>query len=954
MVAEDRPEARNRLTMALSSAVSLLLAFAAILLPDPTSCMSTAERHRLRDQAKEMFDHGFDGYMRNAFPADELMPLSCRGRYRDVEANRGDLDDALGNFSLTLIDSLDTLVIINELEKFDSAVRLVADSVTFDSDIVVSVFEVNIRVMGGLLSGHVLANYVQERFPPLLHWYQGQLLVLAQDLGNRLMPAFNTTTGIPHPRVNLRHGMNSPKIISVRETCSACAGTMILEFGALSRLTGDHVYERVARKAMDYLWSQRNRGSDLIGTILNIHSGDWVRRDSGVGAGVDSYYEYLLKAYILFGDDQYLKRFNRHYSGIMKYVSQGPLLVDVHMHRPTSNAKGFMDSLLAFWPGLQVLKGDLVPAIETHELLYQVIQRHNYLMPEAFSISDFDVHWAMSLMRPEFVESTYFLYKSTGDPHYLDVGKNVLTAINKFSRSKCGFAAVKDVRTGSQEDRMDSFVLAETFKYLFLLFADPSDLVLNLEDFIFTTEAHLLPLSLSVVAVPTNSTRASNVILPADPDGPLKELSTCPSNRYLTQQSYSHFRSPHDVRASLKGFVESSRRSMFGSGSASSCPSHIRHLKSKKLKLKVTAAEFSASNPQHLEAIRRMGIQAILLADGKIQLIQSTATASTEEDAEEGIMFMQEMIALSKEQLQKSQEDLRSVQFTSPKTGVKILLPAGTALFGVDLNDWGHGIYAPAVKIDPFHGCEVRPDHNHIRDVKGRIAIVRRGDCMFVQKARNCEKLGAAGLIVIDNDQESTASASNMFSMSGDGNNDVSIPVLFLYGVEGTTLLDVVLKHPDLVIHMLPAPSSQTQSHTSSDGKQRFIRSTKAQSERRNGDPESKHSQEDRRSALKQEIEKMSRLSDLLNNMEMIGKIIEIKEMAADSATQSLLANLVHQTTGTIEEVVESPAAHEKWVQFLKAIGFDHSLINSTINPAQDKAAFIAFVSRGKKRRREV
>lgn len=936
----------------LPSAMCLVVAFTVILLSDLASCMSTSERHWLRDQAKEMFDHGFDGYMRHAFPADELMPLSCRGRFRDVEVNRGDLDDALGNFSLTLIDSLDTLVIMNELEKFDSAVRLVADSVTFDSDIVVSVFEVNIRVMGGLLSGHVLANHVRDRFPPLLDWYQGQLLTLAQDLGNRLLPAFNTTTGIPHPRINLRHGMNSPKIISVRETCSACAGTMILEFGALSRLTGDNVYEKAARKAMDYLWSQRNRASDLIGTILNIHSGDWVRRDSGVGAGVDSYYEYLLKAYILFGDDQYLKRFDRHYSGIMKYVSQGPLLVDVHMHRPTSNAKGFMDSLLAFWPGLQVLKGDLVPAIETHELLYQVMQRHNYLMPEAFSISDFDVHWAMSLMRPEFVESTYFLYKSTGDAHYLDVGKNVLTAINKFSRSKCGFAAVKDVRTGSQEDRMDSFVLAETFKYLFLLFADPSDLVLNLEDFIFTTEAHLLPLSLSVVTVPANSTRASsNIVLSDEGDTPLKELSTCPSSRYLTHQSYSQFRSPHDVRASLKGFVESSRRSI--SDSTSSCPSHIRHLRSRKIKLKVTAAEFSAANPQHLEAIRRMGIQALLLADGKIKLIQSTATASSEEDAEEGVMFMQEMIALSKEQLQKSNEDLRSVQFMSPKTGVKIVLPAGVALFGVDLNDWGHGLNAPAVKIDPFHACEVRPDHNHVRSVKNRIAIARRGDCMFVQKARNVEKLGAAGLIVVDNDQESTASAASMFSMSGDGINDVSIPVLFLYGAEGTTLMDVVLKNPDLVIHMMPAPSSQTRSSSDSEAKLQLRKSTgrvekKAKS---NQDPAPKNSHDDRRSAMQKEMDKISRLSDLLSNMETIGKIIEVKGNVPDSLTESLLSSLVQKTTGTIGEMVDSPVAHAKWVQFLKSIGFDDILINSSINPMHDKAAFIDFVSSGKKRR---
>lgn len=111
--------------------------------------------------------------------------------------------------------------------------------------------------------------------------------------------------------------------------------------------------------AMDALWSLRHRTSDLMGTVLNIHNGDWTRRDSGVGAGIDSYYEYCLKAYILLGDDRYLERFNRHYSAVMKYISQGPLLLDVHMHRPHTNSRNFMDALLAFWPGLQVLKGDL-------------------------------------------------------------------------------------------------------------------------------------------------------------------------------------------------------------------------------------------------------------------------------------------------------------------------------------------------------------------------------------------------------------------------------------------------------------------------------------------------------------------------------------------------------------------------------------------------------------------
>lgn len=546
--------------------------------------MSPSERHTLKEAAREMFYHGYNGYMKYAFPADELMPLSCKGRFRDVEFNRGDLDDALGNFSLTLVDSLDTLVIMNDLVEFESGVKKVLQTVTFDSDIVVSVFEVNIRVLGGLISAHVLAEYVKEKSPPLFSWYKDDLLILATDLGNRLMPAFNTSTGLPHPRINLRHGMNSTKILSVRETCSACAGTMILEFGALSRLTSNPSYEAAARRAMDYLWRNRNRSSDLIGTIVNIHNGDWVRRDSGVGAGVDSYYEYLLKAYILFGDDMYLKRFNRHYAGIMKYVSQRPLLIDVQMHRPTATAKGFMDSLLAFWPGLQVLKGDLVPAVETHELLYQVIQQHNYLMPEAFSINDFAVHWSMSLIRPEFIESTYFLYKSTGDPHYLEVGKKVMNAIDNFSRTPCGWAAVKDVRTGSQEDRMDSFVLAETFKYLYLLFADESDLFINLDNFIFTTEAHLFPLSLAVKNANTSSetlestkslesidvvnvTRrkvsnslASLLNTVTDDQVHLKLLQSCPSNKYLMDKLYSKYKSFSDVRDSLKGFVDSSKQ----------------------------------------------------------------------------------------------------------------------------------------------------------------------------------------------------------------------------------------------------------------------------------------------------------------------------------------------------------------------------------------------------------
>ncbi len=78
----------------------------------------------------------------------------------------------------------------------------------------------------------------------------------------------------------------------------------------------------------------------------------------------------------------------------------------------------------------------LQPAVETHEMLYQVMQRHNFL-PEAFT-TDFQVHWGQHPLRPEFVESTYFLYRATGDPYYLEAGAKVMSSLQRYARVPCG------------------------------------------------------------------------------------------------------------------------------------------------------------------------------------------------------------------------------------------------------------------------------------------------------------------------------------------------------------------------------------------------------------------------------------------------------------------------------------------------------------------------------------
>jgi ER degradation enhancer, mannosidase alpha-like 3 len=107
----------------------------------PKRVMPPDEVIRSREEVRNMFYHSFGSYMKYAFPADELRPLGCTGRWRN-ESNRGEMDDAMGLFSLTLIDSLSTVAVIGTHQEFEEAVWLVVRNVGFDTDVVVSVFEV--------------------------------------------------------------------------------------------------------------------------------------------------------------------------------------------------------------------------------------------------------------------------------------------------------------------------------------------------------------------------------------------------------------------------------------------------------------------------------------------------------------------------------------------------------------------------------------------------------------------------------------------------------------------------------------------------------------------------------------------------------------------------------------------------------------------------------------------
>lgn len=458
---------------------------------------------KMKGMAKEMFYFGYDNYMKYAFPEDELNPIDCEGRGPDVlNPSNININDVLGNYSLTLIDILDTLVVMGNVSEFHKAVKLVIETVSFDKDSTVQVFEANIRILGGLISAHILLTDSKQPFGNVgLQDYDNELLHLAHDLAVRLLPAFeNTSTGIPYPRVNLKRGVPPD---SINETCTAGAGSLLVEFGILSRLVGDSTFEWVARRAVKALWKLRSNETGLLGNVVNIQTGQWVSKQSGLGAGMDSFYEYLLKSYILFGDKEDHKMFNAAYESIQSHLRRGreacnegegdpPLYVNVNMFNGQI-MNTWIDSLQAFFPGLQVLSGDIENAICLHAFYYAIWKRFGAL-PERYN-------WQLQApdvlfypLRPELVESTYLLYQATKNPFYLHVGMDILQSLEKYTKVRCGYATLHHVVEKSKEDRMESFFLSETCKYLFLLFDEDNPLHKSENKYIFTTEGHVVPI----------------------------------------------------------------------------------------------------------------------------------------------------------------------------------------------------------------------------------------------------------------------------------------------------------------------------------------------------------------------------------------------------------------------------------------------------------------------------
>lgn len=479
----------------------------------------------------------------------------------------------MGNYSLSIVDSLSTLAILassptsendayNALDDFQKYIRLLTEEYGdgspgplgqgrrargFDLDSKVQLFETTIRGLGGLLSAHLFAigELPIRGYTPVIQeqsdgrrgilWdhgfvYDGQLLRLALDLGKRLLPAFRTPTGLPYPRVNLRHGIpfyqNSPlnndaehgqcgktqpsqSQREITETCSAGAGSLVLEFTVLSRLSGDGQYERLAKRAFWAVWERRS-GTGLIGAGIDAETGSWIGPFTGIGAGIDSFFEYAFKSHVLLSGSHYdpsrwsedspeafLQTWQDAHAAISRHVLRDAYSQHPHYSQNDLWTGGprlsWIDSLSAYYPGLLALAGEVEEAATAH-LLYTALWSRYGALPERWNANTGAIEGGLRWWggRPEFIESTWYLYRATKDPWYLHIGEMTLRDIKRRCWTKCGWAGLQDVRTGEQTDRMESFFLGETAKYLYLLF-DPDHPLNNLDaPFVFTTEGHPL------------------------------------------------------------------------------------------------------------------------------------------------------------------------------------------------------------------------------------------------------------------------------------------------------------------------------------------------------------------------------------------------------------------------------------------------------------------------------
>eukprot|EP00730_Choanoeca_flexa_P015678 TRINITY_DN7251_c0_g1_i2.p1 TRINITY_DN7251_c0_g1~~TRINITY_DN7251_c0_g1_i2.p1 ORF type:complete len:674 (+),score=200.32 TRINITY_DN7251_c0_g1_i2:273-2294(+) len=470
--------------------------------PPPAQSYATAQSQERRDFVKGMMKRAWDGYRQYAWGENELMPKAKRGHSAGIFGRT--------KMGATIVDALDTLWIMGLKEEFNDGRRWIDKHLSFDVSAGVSVFEVTIRFVGGLLSAYAMSG--DDMFKDK-----------ALDISKRLLPAFKTATGIPKAMVNLQTGSSHNwGWASGGASILSEFGTMQLEWEYLSLITQDPRFAKKARHVMKYVTEKQRPATGLYPNYLNPDTGSWGSNEVSLGALGDSFYEYLLKEWVLEGGRKHGRQEGRQaFDDAMKPVRERLVQTTSSGLTYVAEAKGSrlqhkMGHLACFAGGMFALAAKHAPSTDWSEWYMKTgagitaTCHESYrkspvgIGPEAMLFGGGNDAWNSNpreryyILRPETVEAYFYMWRLTHEQKYRDWAWEAVQAIEKHCRCGVGYCGIKDVGAAHavQDDVQQSFFLAETLKYLYLIFEE--DNVIDLDQWVFNTEAHPFPVQDSV------------------------------------------------------------------------------------------------------------------------------------------------------------------------------------------------------------------------------------------------------------------------------------------------------------------------------------------------------------------------------------------------------------------------------------------------------------------------
>ncbi|KAI1419877.1 glycoside hydrolase [Xylaria sp. FL1777] len=470
-----------------------------------------------RNEVKEAFMKSWTSYKNVGFGYDDLLPVSGGGQD----------EVGFGGWGATLVDSLSTLWIMDLKDEFYEAA---AAAVTIDysktDDTSCNYFEITIRHLGGLLSAYDLS-------------LETALLEKAVELGDMLYMAYDTPNRMPGFWLDFQDAKTGKQVAGTRVP-SAAAASSSLEFTRLTQLTGDNKYYDAINRVTQVLdeWQNKTSLPGMWPTYFDLQHIELDSDDSfTLGASADSLYEYLPKTFAILGglEPVYEKLYRGAMDTVIENILFRPKLPDqsdilfpgnvwVSDQGPSLTAQ--TQHLCCFVGGMFGLGGKLFQIPEhitigekvTKGCVWAYDAMPAGIMPEVFTLLKCesldpcewnqeeweivgntnlkegiqDVSDARYILRPEAIESVFLMYRMTGDSEYQDMAWTMFQAIRKATETDLAFSSIQSVEVTDtvKTNSMESFWLAETLRYLYLIFSSPD--LINLDEFVLNTEAHPL------------------------------------------------------------------------------------------------------------------------------------------------------------------------------------------------------------------------------------------------------------------------------------------------------------------------------------------------------------------------------------------------------------------------------------------------------------------------------